>query len=227
MSWLQGHRSPVNRIACGVFALKALSSSFNETPTKASRPYDKDRDGFVMGEGRACWCSRNTSMPAPRRQNLRGAHGLRTSGDAYHITRQRRTARGVALHECGDQARGRVGGGDRLHQRASAPDADGRRDRAGAVQRLVGNAAGRITMSSTNRRSGICWVRRVRLRRFFHPGDPRQRCAADAQPRQSVCGDADRSGPVPGAQAGDSYGAVEFVRIWRNQRLADFRRYAS
>jgi 3-oxoacyl-[acyl-carrier-protein] synthase II len=36
---------------CRLAACRALSTSFNDTPTKGSRPYDKDRDGFVMGEG--------------------------------------------------------------------------------------------------------------------------------------------------------------------------------
>mgnify|MGYP003694473033 CR=1 FL=1 len=47
-----GTESPVNRISlAGFAALRALSTSFNDEPTRASRPYDKDRDGFVMGEG--------------------------------------------------------------------------------------------------------------------------------------------------------------------------------
>ena len=47
-----GTESPVNRISlAGFAALRALSTGFNEEPTRASRPYDKDRDGFVMGEG--------------------------------------------------------------------------------------------------------------------------------------------------------------------------------
>src|SRR5262247_1961358 len=47
-----GTESPVNRLSlAGFAACRALSTSFNDTPTKASRPYDKDRDGFVMGEG--------------------------------------------------------------------------------------------------------------------------------------------------------------------------------
>src|ERR1017187_211197 len=47
-----GTESPVNRIALSGFAaLRALSSGFNDDPKRASRPYDKDRDGFVMGDG--------------------------------------------------------------------------------------------------------------------------------------------------------------------------------
>ena len=47
-----GTESCVNRIAlAGFAACRALSTGFNENPTAASRPYDKDRDGFVMGEG--------------------------------------------------------------------------------------------------------------------------------------------------------------------------------
>src|SRR5512135_3190356 len=47
-----GAESPVNRISlAGFSALRALSTNFNDDPTRASRPYDKDRDGFIMGEG--------------------------------------------------------------------------------------------------------------------------------------------------------------------------------
>src|SRR5476651_2029249 len=50
-----GTESPVNRIAlAGFAALRALSTAFNDDPTRAPRPYDKDRDGFVMGEGAGC-----------------------------------------------------------------------------------------------------------------------------------------------------------------------------
>ena len=50
-----GTESPVNRIAlAGFAALRALSTNFNDQPERASRPYDKARDGFVMGEGAGC-----------------------------------------------------------------------------------------------------------------------------------------------------------------------------
>src|SRR3954453_14019624 len=50
-----GAESPVNRISmAGFAACRALSTSFNDEPKRASRPYDRDRDGFVMGEGAGC-----------------------------------------------------------------------------------------------------------------------------------------------------------------------------
>src|SRR5204863_4251504 len=47
-----GTESPINRLSlAGFAACRALSTAYNDTPTKASRPYDANRDGFVMGEG--------------------------------------------------------------------------------------------------------------------------------------------------------------------------------
>ena len=135
----------------GFVACRAMSTNFNATPERASRPYDKDRDGFVMGEGAGC-----VVLEELEHARARGAKiyaeivGYGLAGDAYHIT---------APAEDGD-------GGYRAMEAAIAhagidpADLDyinahgtstplGDEIELGAVERLLGQAAGKVTMSST------------------------------------------------------------------------------
>ncbi len=147
-----GTESPVNRISlAGFAALRALSTGFNDQPTRASRPYDKDRDGFVMGEGAGA-----VVLEALDHAKARGAKihaeliGYGLSGDAYHITAP--SPDGDGAFRCMTMAAKRAGvsPGDIDYVNAhgtSTPMGD--EIELGAVQRLAGNAAGRISMSST------------------------------------------------------------------------------
>jgi 3-oxoacyl-[acyl-carrier-protein] synthase II len=83
-----GAESAVNRIGiAGFAACRALSTAFNDRPKQASRPYDKDRDGFVMGDGAGC-----VVLESYEGAKARGAKiyaevvGYGMSGDAFHIT---------------------------------------------------------------------------------------------------------------------------------------------
>src|SRR6187401_1140078 len=147
-----GTESPVNRISlAGFSALRALSTNFNDDPTRASRPYDKDRDGFVMGEGAGV-----VVVESLEHAKARGAKiyaeliGYGLSGDAYHITAPAPDGDGAL--RCMSAAIRRAG--------ISASDIDyinahgtstplGDEIELGAVQKLVGNSAGHISMSST------------------------------------------------------------------------------
>jgi 3-oxoacyl-[acyl-carrier-protein] synthase II len=147
-----GAESPVNRLAlAGFAALRALSTDFNDEPTRASRPYDRDRDGFVMGEGAGI-----VVLESLEHAKARGARiyaelvGYGLSGDAYHITAP--APDGDGAFRCMQAAMKRAGISvdeiDYINAHGtSTPMGD--EIELGAVQRLVGNAAGRIAMSST------------------------------------------------------------------------------
>ena len=90
-----GAESPVDRLSlAGFAACRALSTGFNDTPHTASRPYDKDRDGFVMGEGAGCGRARGIrARRSARRQNLCRTDRLRPVGRRLsHHRAGRRTA---------------------------------------------------------------------------------------------------------------------------------------
>ena len=147
-----GTESPVNRMAlAGFAALRALSTGFNDDPTRASRPYDKDRDGFVIGEGAGLVVLEELGHAKARGAKIYAeVTGYGLSGDAYHITAP--APDGDGAFRCMTMALKRAGiSADEIDyinaHGTSTPLGD--EIELGAVQRLVGNAAGRISMSST------------------------------------------------------------------------------
>ena len=147
-----GTESPVNRMALSGFsALRALSTAFNDDPKRASRPYDKARDGFVMGEGAGVVVLEALDHAKARGAKIYGeliGYGL--TGDAYHITAP--APDGDGAFRCMSMAMKRAGlaAGDIDYINAHGTSTPlGDEIELAAVQRLVGNAAGRISMSST------------------------------------------------------------------------------
>jgi len=147
-----GAESPIGRIALAGFgACRALSTGFNDNPTAGSRPYDKDRDGFVMGEGAGI-----VVLESLEHAKARGAKiyaeviGYGMSGDAFHITAP--AADGDGAYRCMRMAVKRAGIDPSEIDYVNAHGTStpmGDEIELGAVERLFGNSAGKLMMSST------------------------------------------------------------------------------
>ncbi|MEO7248485.1 MAG: beta-ketoacyl-ACP synthase II [Novosphingobium sp.] len=146
-----GAESTICPIGIAGFAqARALNCSFNDAPEKASRPYDKDRDGFVMGEGAGV-----VVLEEYEKAKARGAKiyaevvGYGLSGDAYHVTAPHPEGKGaeramrMALKKAG------MGPGDIDYINAHGTSTMADTIELGAVKRVLGDDLGGASMSST------------------------------------------------------------------------------
>jgi 3-oxoacyl-[acyl-carrier-protein] synthase II len=146
-----GAEAAISRLGIAGFnACRALATAFNDTPEKASRPYDKDRDGFVMGEGAGVVMLEEYEHAKARGAKIYGeVKGYGLSGDAYHITAPSEDGDGgframqMALKRSGLSPSDI----DYVNAHGTSTMADG--IELGAVERFLGNAAAKASMSST------------------------------------------------------------------------------
>src|ERR1700748_77321 len=152
-----GSESPICRIGmAGFCGARALSTGFNETPEKASRPYDKDRDGFVMGEGAGIVVLEEFEHAKKRGAKIYAeVVGYGLSGDAYHITSPSPEGAGGFRRMSAAMKGARRSGADIDYINAHGTSTQvGDEIELGAVERLLGNAASRVSMSSTKSCTG-------------------------------------------------------------------------
>jgi 3-oxoacyl-[acyl-carrier-protein] synthase II len=152
-----GTESPIGRIGmAGFCAARALSTGFNETPEKASRPYDKDRDGFVMGEGAGVLILEEYEHARGRGAKMYAeVTGYGLSGDAYHITSPPPDGDGGFRSMSAAMKRAGVSASDIDYINAHGTSTQvGDEIELGAVERLLGNVASKVSMSSTKSSTG-------------------------------------------------------------------------
>ncbi|MCO5071941.1 MAG: beta-ketoacyl-ACP synthase II [Rhizobiaceae bacterium] len=146
-----GSESPIDRLSmAGFAACRALSTERNDTPEKASRPYDRDRDGFVMGEGAGVVVLEELEHAKARGAKIYAeVTGYGLSGDAYHITAPAEDGDGAFRCMSAALKRANLGPEDIDYINAHGTSTMADTIELGAVERLVGNAASKISMSST------------------------------------------------------------------------------
>ncbi|MGG7644365.1 beta-ketoacyl-ACP synthase II [Rhodovulum sp. YNF3179] len=146
-----GAESPISEIGIAGFnACKALSTKRKDDPKSASRPYDADRDGFVMGEGAGV-----VVLEEYEHARARGATiyaevlGYGLSGDAYHITAPSEDGEGGYRSMSAALAHAGITAADIDYINAHGTSTMADVIELGAVERLLGDAAGQATMTST------------------------------------------------------------------------------
>lgn len=146
-----GAESTINPLGVAGFAqARALNSSFNDRPEAASRPYDKDRDGFVMGEGAGV-----VVLEEYEHAKARGAKiyaevvGYGLSGDAYHVTAPHPEGKGAELAMRMALRKAGLAAGDIDYVNAHGTSTMADTIELAAVKRVLGDDLSGASMSST------------------------------------------------------------------------------
>jgi 3-oxoacyl-[acyl-carrier-protein] synthase II len=180
-----GAESTLNPLGVAGFAQARAQCSFNDRPEQASRPYDKDRDGFVMGEGAGV-----VVLEEYEHAKARGAKiyaevvGYGLSGDAYHVTAPHPEGKGaelamrMALRKAGMEA----GDIDYVNAHGTSTMAD--TIELAAVKRVLGGPERRVDEQHQVGHRPPAGRRGRGGSDLLHPGPARPDRAAHAQPRQ-------------------------------------------
>jgi 3-oxoacyl-[acyl-carrier-protein] synthase II len=146
-----GTEAAICRIGMAGFnACKALSTAYNDRPTEASRPWDKNRDGFVMGEGAGVVVLEELEHARKRGAKIYAeVKGYGLSGDAFHITAPEPTGDGAyrSMQAALKRADMSLDAIDYVNAHGTSTMAD--EIELGAVKRLFGDHAYKLSMSST------------------------------------------------------------------------------
>jgi 3-oxoacyl-[acyl-carrier-protein] synthase II len=206
----------------GFIACRALSTKFNDRPQAASRPYDRDRDGFVMGEGAGVVVLEELEHAKARGAKIYGELiGYGMSGDAFHITAPARRRRRLSLHAAAMKRAG-VSGSDIDYVNAhgtSTPMGDEIELRA--VERLMGNAASGLAMSSTKSAIGHLLGAAGAVEAIFSLLAMRDGIVPPTLNLDNPSVETDRPGAPQAAPQGDQHSSVQFIWFRWDECIAD------
>ena len=183
-----GFDSMISPVGIGGFCLLSAVSADNDTPQRASRPFDATRNGFVLGEGRGLPRARGMGIRASaRRAHLRRTRGRRQF--AVFLPDHRLAARWRRphpVHARGHQRRRCTAGRHRLHQRPRHVDDDERQERIGGHSRRVRHGDERRRRQFDQEHDGTSHRRRRRGRSRRLCADDSSRCDAGQRELSSI-----------------------------------------
>jgi len=151
-----GTEAAIMALNLGAFAVMRALSTRNDEPERASRPFDKGRDGFVLGEGAGMLVLESAAHAAARGANVYAvAAGVGYSSDGYHIAHPHPEGAGVILAIQRALAGAHVAADQIVHVNAHATSTpEGDVAEAQAIQKALGAAAERVIVSSTKSMTG-------------------------------------------------------------------------
>ena len=219
-----GAESPINRLSmAGFAACRALSTGFNDDPTRASRPYDRDRDGFVIAEGAGVVVLEEFEHARGRNADIYAELvGYGMSGDAHHVTAP--APDGDGAYRCMAAALRRAGITpaeiDYINGHGTSTPV-GDEIELSAVHRLVGNAArAHFDVLDQIVHGPPSWRGRGGRGDLLDSRDARRSRTTDHQSGPPVGGHRHRPCAVAGEAAHHRYRAVELFRVRRHQCIA-------
>ena len=221
-----GSEAAITPMGIGGFAAMRALSTRNDEPERASRPFDAERDGFVVGEGAGVLILESLEFAQRRGANiLAEIVGYGMSGDAYHITQPAEEGDGGYRVSMAAIKDAKISPDDVSYVNAhgtSTPMGDA--IETSALKRVFGERAKKVPISSTKSMTGHLARRRGRTRSGHQrSGAARSDSSADDQSGDSRSGVRSRLHPEPCAESGSRVRALEFVRFRRHQRFADLQ----
>ncbi len=151
-----GTEAAIMALNMGAFAVMRALSARNDEPERASRPFDKGRDGFVLGEGAGMLVLESAAHAAARGANVYAvAAGVGYSSDGYHIAHPHPEGAGIILAMQRALASAEVAADQIVHVNAHATSTpEGDVAEAQAIQKALGPASERVVVSSTKSMTG-------------------------------------------------------------------------
>ena len=216
-----GAESAITPVGIGAFASMKALSTYNDSPATASRPFDKDRNGFVMGEGSGVLILEDYDHAVKRGANiLAEVVGYGATGDAFHITSPAPRGEGGArvMKAALDMAGINPSDVDYINAHGTSTKLNDQYETQAIID-VFGESANKLSVSSTRCYRTLCWCSRgieaaLTVKALMHQTVPPTANFTEAEEEMTL--DYTPNEPKRGEI---QYALFKFIWFWRNKRL--------